>query len=213
EGVVAAPQPADEVEHVLVAPHPGREAPESGEGGRGVGVLRTTADEAVHALGVRPVALDRDRRETLFLDETPGDPRAFAIELAGAVRGFAEENEPRRPGELQEGIEVPAVAGDWPRVIPHVPQEVRVRVSGLSRGTHARDSSRDRGPSGTLGRAPAAPRPRRRSSARSRRTRAPPPGRAPGSPRRQSRPRRRGTPRTSRPPRPARRRRSGPGAG
>ena len=50
------------------------------------------AGEAVELRGVRPVRLDRDYVETVLLDQASGDGGAGAVEVVGAVAGFADQH-------------------------------------------------------------------------------------------------------------------------
>ena len=79
--VVAVTQPADEVQHVGIAPHPGREAPEVGEGLIGCRVCIESAHEMVDAIRIRPIGLHSDCSEPQFLDEPLADVGARSIEL------------------------------------------------------------------------------------------------------------------------------------
>ena len=66
--VVVRAQPADEVEHVGVAPHPGREALEAAQRlARPSSSSPRAADVAVDPVGVGPVGLDGDGGEALLL--------------------------------------------------------------------------------------------------------------------------------------------------
>ncbi len=100
---VAGTQPSDEVVDLFVAPHPGRETCEGREGQLGAG--RITEDVVVDAGGVRPVCLDGDEVEATTRDELFRDPGAHPIELAGPVRGLAEENEPRASDAFEQSIQ------------------------------------------------------------------------------------------------------------
>jgi len=95
DAVVVRAQRADELEHVDVAPHPRREAPEIGERGGGVRIGAFAEHEAVDAPRVGPIRLDRDGAESALLDQPPRDQRAFPIELVRAVRRVADEHEAR----------------------------------------------------------------------------------------------------------------------
>ena len=88
-------QPAYEVEHVGVAPHPLREPLEARERLAAAPVFAPPAHVAVDAVGVRPVGLDRHGRKAFLFDEPLRDLRALAVELVRAVRRLAEQHEPR----------------------------------------------------------------------------------------------------------------------
>src|SRR5262249_35724286 len=83
--LVIGPQPADEVEHVSISPHPGRKTLEAGERFDGFFVVPGAAYVAVHSVGVGPVSLDRDRAEPSLRDQPFGDLRALPVELVRAV--------------------------------------------------------------------------------------------------------------------------------
>ena len=48
--IVARAKPFDEVQHVVIAPHPRRETAEVGEGSVGTGIVRETQHVAIHAI-------------------------------------------------------------------------------------------------------------------------------------------------------------------
>ena len=104
DAVVVVAEPADEVEDVGVAPHPGRESPESRQGVDGLGIVAAAADEAVDAIGVGPVGLDGHGVEALLADQPLGDLRTLAIKLVRAVRRLADQDEAGVADQLQEGI-------------------------------------------------------------------------------------------------------------
>ena len=109
--VVAGPQPLDEVQHVVVAPHPRREAPEVRQGGVRVGVARETHHVAIHPIRVGPIALDRNRGEAMLLDQTPGDAGALSVELVRSVRGLADEDEAPVTDEVEQRVVVVGLPG------------------------------------------------------------------------------------------------------
>ena len=108
--VVVFPQPADEVEHVGVAPHPLREAAEAVEGLDAVGILALVPDKPVHAVRVRPVGLDGHAAEPLLADQPPRDLGASLVELVGPVGGLADEDEAGVADRREQGIEAPGNA-------------------------------------------------------------------------------------------------------
>ena len=151
--VVVRAQPADEVEHLGVAPHPGREALKAAQRLLGVRVLAGPADVAVDAVGVGPVGLDGDAGETLLLDQPAGDQGALAVELVGAVRGLAEQDEAGVADLLQQRVVVVRRAAEGmhlPRSTSSVASRWPVAVAPTS--------------SSTLGPGPAAPGSARRLS-------------------------------------------------
>ena len=106
DAVVALAQPADEIEHVGVAPHPGGEALEVGQRLRGPGVAPRPSHEAVDAPGVGEVGLGGDAAEAQVDDEPLGQLGSPLVELVGAVRGLADEHDAGVARELEDGIEV-----------------------------------------------------------------------------------------------------------
>ena len=119
--VVVVAEPADEVEHVGVAPHPGRESSEARQRLDGLGVVAAAADVAVDAIGVGPVGLDGHGVEALLADQPLGDLGTLPVELVRAVRGLADQHEAGVADQLQEGIVV----------VGRAPQRVRGRAQGL----------------------------------------------------------------------------------
>ncbi len=61
---------------------------------------------AVHAGRVRPVGLDGDDPEAVRADQLARQARPQGVELRGAMRGLADEDEPRVPDALEERAEV-----------------------------------------------------------------------------------------------------------
>jgi hypothetical protein len=102
---VVLPQPADEVEHVGVAPHPLREPLEPAERVARVRVVVEPLHEPVHAPRVRPVRLDGHRRETLLADQSLRQLRPDPVELVRAVGGLAHQHVPRFAHEVHQRVE------------------------------------------------------------------------------------------------------------
>src|SRR5215212_3926995 len=71
-----------------------------------IGVIAFTADEAVDAVGIGPVRLDRYSVESSFLDETAGDVGALRIELMRAMRRLADKDDLRTFESLQQRTDV-----------------------------------------------------------------------------------------------------------
>src|SRR5712671_2182571 len=95
KGIVVRPQPLDKLDHIGVAPHPSRKAPEVAERLLGIHIVAGIAYKPVDAVGVRPVRLNRDSRETLLLDEPFRDLRTLAVELVRSMGCLAEEHKAR----------------------------------------------------------------------------------------------------------------------
>jgi hypothetical protein len=87
------PEPAHEVEHIGISPHPGGEPLEIGERVDGIHVGSDAAHVAIHAIGIGPVGFDGHRRETSVGDQALGDRRPLPIELVRAVRRLAEKDD------------------------------------------------------------------------------------------------------------------------
>src|ERR1019366_3103277 len=100
---VVRAQPVDEVVHLLVAPHPRREARERRE------LERRATGTAEHVVvdpgSVGPVALHRDEVEASTGDELARDARAHAVELARAMRRLAQQDEARVADSIDERVE------------------------------------------------------------------------------------------------------------
>ncbi len=83
-------QPFHEFEHFFVPPHPGRKSLECLPT---VTVLRRVAPHVlIDAGGIRPIGLDRHEANAAALDQGFRDLGPDAIELRGAVRGFADQH-------------------------------------------------------------------------------------------------------------------------
>ena len=87
ERAVVLAQPVDKCAHLIVAPHPGREAGKSRPlGGR----IFKMPNVVIDTRGIRPVALDGNKMETLLDDQFARDALAHAIEFGSAVSGLAQ---------------------------------------------------------------------------------------------------------------------------
>ena len=95
------PQPLDEIMHLDIAPHPGREAREGFFGRR---FMRMVADVAVDACGVGPIRLDGNDAEPVLFDQAARDRRAGSVELRRAMSRFPEEDDLR----IREAVETRA---------------------------------------------------------------------------------------------------------
>jgi hypothetical protein len=88
--IVESAEPAEEIEHVCVAPHPGWKPQKSTERVRGVGIVGRAAHESVHAVAIGPVSFDRDGMKTLLGDEALGSGRAGSVKLVRPVGSLAQ---------------------------------------------------------------------------------------------------------------------------
>ncbi len=102
-GEVSASQPADELVHVFVAPHPGRESRERRERQLRAGPIAEHV--VIDPGGVGPVGLDGDEVEAAPFDEGLRDPRPHPVELARAVGGLAQQDEARVSDALEQGVD------------------------------------------------------------------------------------------------------------
>jgi hypothetical protein len=62
------------------------------------------APRTVHAIRVRPVGFNRDNSEAALRNKPLRDRRALGLKLVGAVRSFAEQNEPCVTDKRQQRI-------------------------------------------------------------------------------------------------------------
>ena len=79
---------------------------------------RRAAHVAIDAVGVGPVALDRDRGEAVLGDQALGDARALAVELVRSVAGLAEQHDARVADQREQRVVVAMVAGERVRLAP-----------------------------------------------------------------------------------------------
>jgi hypothetical protein len=109
--VVVFAQPADEIEHIGVSPHPLRETFEATQRFHAVDVRACAADETVDPIGVRPVCFHRHGIEAAFVNQPFGNLRTLPIEFVRAVTRFAEQDKARIAHQIQERIVVVSRAG------------------------------------------------------------------------------------------------------
>jgi hypothetical protein len=102
--IVVLTLPGHEIQHVGVPPHPGREALESAQrlvGGR-VGIV--APDIPVYAVRIGPVRFRRYSAESTLLDQPAGHMRPCCVELAGAVRGPADQHQVGVADEIEQNM-------------------------------------------------------------------------------------------------------------
>jgi hypothetical protein len=104
--VVPAAQPADERQHFGVAPHPARKPLEPGECRVGILIGTLAAHEAVHPVGIGPVAFNRHRVEAVLLDQVLRDAGTEMVEVVGAVRCLAEHEHAGRQQPIDDARDV-----------------------------------------------------------------------------------------------------------
>src|SRR5919109_4927125 len=97
-------EPADEVEHVRVSPHPGRKTLKSTQGLVGIGVHSNAAHVTIDSIGVWPVGFNCNRAKAFFRDEPFGEFGSLAIEIVGTMRRLADQGKTRIADEVQQSI-------------------------------------------------------------------------------------------------------------
>ncbi len=102
QALVVVPQPVEKAQHLLVAPHPGRETLERlARRCR----RREMTDIAVDARRIGPIRLDRDDVEPVRGDQPFRDRGARPVEFGGAVRRLAEQHHPGVAEPVEKGAE------------------------------------------------------------------------------------------------------------
>ena len=101
-------------------------------------------DVPIHPVGIGPVALDRHRRESPLLDETPSDLRAGGVEIAGAMRGFSQQDHRGVADQVEQHLIGRHTVLRGQRCQPDNPDLGEVRVS-RGGGCPGRRSYRGRG--------------------------------------------------------------------
>ena len=95
---VVLPQPAHEIAHFDIPPHPGRKPRKRRPLGRRILKMPHVM---IDSRRVGPVGFDRDKAKALFDDEIAGDALAHPIEFGGAVGRLAEQHDPGWPNPFQ----------------------------------------------------------------------------------------------------------------
>ena len=141
---VVASQPADEIQHVGIAPHPGRKTFEAFEGVDRFRVIIFAPHKSIHAIGIGPVSFHGYRIEALTLNQTLGDLRALPVELMRSVRGLPQQHKSRVADLIHQRIIVRSRARERMGVLVHRISQIRFHfshfhpvVSGRSRSTPA----------------------------------------------------------------------------
>jgi len=88
--LIVISQPAHEIQHVSIAPHPSGKPLKTGKGIDGVLVPALKPHILAYAIRIRPVCLDGDCGESFFCDQAFGNLSAQAIELVSPVTGFSD---------------------------------------------------------------------------------------------------------------------------
>ena len=153
--IVMRAHPGGEVDHLVVAPHPGLEAPETGQRldirlrvalaahirGETVGEQRLAGDRA----GVQPVGFYGDRVEILFHNQAPGNLGALHVEFLGAVGPFSDEHETGVANALEQRIVVTRPCCKRPSRFPDRPRHDVYCCStrhGILLTSHAHEATR-----------------------------------------------------------------------
>ena len=124
-------KPANEIEDIGIAPHPGRKSSESVQGVDGFGILGTAADVLVDPNCVRPVGYDGNSGKSFFADKPLRDLRPFPVKLVRAVRCRADQDVVCVTNKLKESI---VVVGSAAQRLPGVAQRALLRISCESSG-------------------------------------------------------------------------------
>ena len=142
--VIPRAQPLDQLDDLLVGPHPRWPTVEGVEHLAGV-IPRALEglDIAVDPITVRPVPLDGDEGEALLLDEPLTERRTPAVILRGSMRRLAEKHASRRADLLQQRIEMDR-GGERARELLHLlPEESgrrRLRAAAAITRSHGASS-------------------------------------------------------------------------
>ncbi len=146
--IVMGAHPGDEVDHLVVAPHPGLEAPETGQRLD----IRLRVALAAHILvdraGVQPVGFYGDRVEILFHNQAPGNLGALHVEFLGAVGPFSDEHETGVANALEQRIVVTRPCCKRPSRFPDRPRHDVYCCStrhGILLTSHAHEATRPHG--------------------------------------------------------------------
>ena len=97
--VVMLTQPADEIEHIGVAPHPLRESFETAQRVHAVEIGTFASNETIDAVSVRPIGFHRDGVEAALINQPLGDEGAFSVKFVRPVTRFAEAKSGNGEGE------------------------------------------------------------------------------------------------------------------
>ena len=101
---VVLTQPAHEIQHRRITPHPGRETLESSQCLLGGRVVPAATDIPVHPVGIGPVSLGRDRAKSPVLDQPTRNLRPRRVELAGAVGRLADQHQLRVADQIEQHL-------------------------------------------------------------------------------------------------------------
>ena len=88
--VVVLAQPADEIEHVGVSPHPLRKTLKPAQRFHAVAVFARASDKPIDAIRIRPICFHGHGAKAALRDQDLRDLRANPIKLVGAVTRFAD---------------------------------------------------------------------------------------------------------------------------
>src|SRR5690348_11333765 len=86
-------EPFDESKNLGIAPHPSGKPLKTRQGTVRGQVIRTTGNEVIHAVCIRPVSFNSYRIELLFDYQVPGNFGPSAVELRCTVARFSNKDE------------------------------------------------------------------------------------------------------------------------
>src|SRR5579871_5958290 len=104
--IIVSAEPADEVQKIRVAPHPGRKALEPEQGIAGVSIFADALDILIDPRRVRPIGLERDCAEARFTDQPLRDLCTNAVELVSSMRGLTNQYDSRIAHQPHQRIEI-----------------------------------------------------------------------------------------------------------
>jgi hypothetical protein len=74
--------------------------------GCGIGIVARSLNVTMNPKGIGPIRLDRERAETVFLDQPLGQLRADFVKFMRPMRGFADQNNLMITCRLEERLVV-----------------------------------------------------------------------------------------------------------
>ena len=117
-------EPANEVQHIRIPPHPLWEALKPAQRLSRVSILVRSAHISVHPIGVGPIGLHCDRGKALFPDQTFRDLGSDPVELVGSVRGLANEDVRRFTDYFEDRIKIRGRADERLRALTEQRREI-----------------------------------------------------------------------------------------
>jgi hypothetical protein len=142
EGCVELAQPADQIQHITIAPHPGGEPLEIAQCLFGIAICTLTTYVAVDAIRTRPIRFDCDQIKTFFFNQPAGQFRTRAIELMRTVRGFAQQYQVGIANPFDQRVEIRWCPLQWVSCFPQRIEERRFADHRRSTHTGHRGTAR-----------------------------------------------------------------------